>query len=326
MEKAFDIIVKPDTIRERIDVFLSRETGLSRSQVDKLIRGGNVKLNNGPAKPGYRIRKDDRITVNVPPAKEIVAGPEDIPLDIVYEDNDIIVINKLPGIVVHPAAGNMRGTLVNALLHHCKDLSGIGGCIRPGVVHRLDKDTSGLIVFAKNDGAYADLSKQFKDRGVKKTYLALVQGRMKDDSGSIDAPIGRHPINRKKMAVIKSDALKKRSALTYYRVIKRYRGYTLVELELKTGRTHQIRVHLSHIGHPVAGDRIYSKKKDDSGASRQLLHASRLSFNHPATGKYMEFKSNIPGDMEKVLSGLVEDKSGDNAEQERSAGDRHDRG
>jgi 23S rRNA pseudouridine1911/1915/1917 synthase len=314
MEKEYDIIVKPDTARERLDVFLCKEIGLSRSQTDKLIKGGMVRLNNGKAKPGYRIKRDDRIIVIVPPAKEMTAKPEDIPLNIIYEDKDIIVLNKPPGIVVHPAAGNAEGTLVNALLHHCRDLSGIGGTVRPGVVHRLDKDTSGLIVFAKTNEAHLNLSQQIKDREVKKTYLALVYGRMKKDSGIIDAPLGRHPVHRKKMAVISSANLKKREALTHYWIIKRFKGYTLVELDLKTGRTHQIRVHLSHIGYPVIGDKTYSRKKDDIGASRQMLHASRLCFNHPITGKYMEFKAGIPGDMEKVLEALVEDKSGKDTE------------
>ena len=324
MEKEYDIIVKPDTARERLDVFLCKEIGLSRSQTDKLIKGGMVRLNNGKAKPGHRVRQDDRIIVKVPPAKEMAAKPEDIPLTIIYEDKDIIVINKPPGIVVHPAAGNAEGTLVNALLHHCRDLSGIGGSIRPGVVHRLDKDTSGLIVFAKTNEAHLDISRQIKDREVKKTYLALVHGRMKKDSGIIDAPLGRNPVNRKKMAVIRSSNLKKREALTCYRVVKKFsakggsasggKGYTLVELDLKTGRTHQIRVHLSHIGYPVIGDKTYSRKKDDIGASRQMLHASQLCFNHPVTGRYMEFKAEIPGDMGKVLEDLVEDKSGKDAE------------
>jgi 23S rRNA pseudouridine1911/1915/1917 synthase len=315
MEKEYDIIVKPDLPRERIDIFLSREIGLSRSQIDRLIKNGQVKLNNAAAKPSYKVKRDDRIIVRVPPAKEIIARPEDIPLDIVYEDKDIIVLNKPPGIVVHPAAGNLRGTLVNALLHHCRDLAGIGGSIRPGVVHRLDKDTSGLIVFAKNDASHQDLARQFKNREVKKTYLALVHGEMKNDSGVIDAPLGRHPVHRKKMAVISSEGVKKREALTCYRVVKRFSAaggkYTLVELDLKTGRTHQIRVHLSYIRHPVVGDRTYSKIKDEFGAPRQLLHASRLSFNHPVTGKFLEFRSDLPEDMEKVLGALVENISGD---------------
>jgi len=314
MEKEYDIIVKPDAPRERIDIFLSREIGMTRSQLDKLIKSGRVKLNNGSAKPGYKVRADDRIIVKVPPAKEIAARPENIPLDIVYEDKDVIVINKPPGIVVHPAAGNIEGTLVNAVLYHCKDLSGIGGSIRPGVVHRLDKDTSGLIVFAKNNEAHLNISKQIKDREVKKTYLALVRGEMKKNSGTIDAPLGRHPVHRKKMAVIRSKNLKSREALTYYKVVKRFKGYTLVELDLRTGRTHQIRVHLSYIGHPVVGDSTYSKRKEEFDAPRQMLHASQLGFHHPATGKYMEFKAEIPPDMRRILVTLVEDKPGNNPE------------
>jgi 23S rRNA pseudouridine1911/1915/1917 synthase len=223
------------------------------------------------------------------------------------------VINKPPGIVVHPAPGNIEGTLVNAVLHHARDLSGIGGKIRPGVVHRLDKDTSGLIVFAKNDASHSNLAKQLKNREVKKIYSALVHGEVENDSGVIDAPLGRHPVHRKKMAVITSGSHKRREALTHYRVIKRFRGYTLVELDLKTGRTHQIRVHLSHIGHPVVGDRNYSKKKDELGSPRQLLHASRLSFHHPITGKYLDFSSGLPDDMQRVIGALVENKSGDDA-------------
>ena len=330
MEKTYDIIVKPGTPRERIDVFLSRETGLSRSQTDKLIKTGQVKLNNSSAKASYKVKDNDRIIFSMPPAKELSSRPEDIPLDIVYEDKDIIVINKPPGIVVHPAAGNPSGTLVNALLHHCKDISGIGGCIRPGVVHRLDKDTSGLMVFAKNDAAHLNISAQIKNREMKKTYVALVHGEIKDDSGAINAPIGRHPVHRKKMAVITDSNLKKREALTYYKVIKRFSGelgkFTLVELDLKTGRTHQIRVHLSHLGYPVVGDRTYSKKKDLTGASRpclsvgrQLLHATKLAFIHPSTGRYMEFKSDIPGDMRQVIEKLSEDKSGQDAEHKGAA-------
>lgn len=323
MEKKFDIIVKPGSPRERIDIFLSRKTGLSRSQTDKLIKNGQVKLNNGSAKPSYKVKENDRMVFSMPPAKELSARPEDIPLDIVYEDKDIIVINKPPGIVVHPAAGNPSGTLVNALLHHCKDISGIGGCIRPGVVHRLDKDTSGLMVFAKNDAAHLNISGQIKNRKMKKIYVALVHGKIKDDSGVINAPIGRHPVHRKKMAVITAPNMKKREALTYYKVIERLYGrqgeFTLVELDLRTGRTHQIRVHLAHLGHPVVGDRTYSKKKDLTGAGRQLLHASKLAFIHPATGRYMEFKSDIPGDMRQIIKELAEDQSGQDPEHKGSA-------
>jgi 23S rRNA pseudouridine1911/1915/1917 synthase len=309
MEKEFNIIIEASIPKERLDIFLARKIGLSRSQVDKLIKSGFVKLNNEKTKPGYRIKTDDRIYVKVPPAQVIEAKPENIPLDIVYEDKDIIVLNKPAGIVVHPAAGNTEGTLVNALLHHCSDLSGIGGAIRPGVVHRLDKDTSGLIVFAKNDEAHSNLSQQIKSRKVKKIYIAIVHGEVKNDKGEIDAPLGRHPVQRKKMAVIRSYKLKKRAALTYYKVLKRYKNYTLLELDLKTGRTHQIRVHLSYLGHPVVGDITYSRKKNDIGAVRQLLHAKTLGFNHPITGKYMEFNSEMPDDMKSVIAGLIQNKA-----------------
>jgi len=324
MEKEYDIIIDKDTPKTRLDVFLSKNISLSRSQVEKLIKNGNVKLNNQAARPGYRIKADDRILVKVPQAQEIKAVPEAIPLNIVYEDKDIIVINKPRGIVVHPAAGNIKGTLVNALLYHCRDLSGIGGYIRPGVVHRLDKDTSGLLVFAKNDEAHVNLSRQIKDRSVKKIYLALVYGEVKNDSGMIDVPIGRHPVHRKRMAAITSANLKSREALTYYKVVERYpakggsasggKGYTLLELDLKTGRTHQIRVHLSYIKHPIVGDRTYSKKKDEFGTSGQLLHARLLGLNHPITGKYLEFNAEMPEDMKKVLGILVKNKTCDKPE------------
>jgi len=313
MEKEYDIIIEKGTPRQRLDVFLSRYIGLSRSQIDKLIKSGLVKINNQPAKQGHRIKMDDRINVKIPEAKEMRAKPEPIPLDIVYEDKDIIVINKTRGIVVHPAAGNIEGTLVNALLYHCKDLSGIGGNIRPGVVHRLDKDTSGLIVFAKNDEAHTGLSRQIKDRKMKKIYQAIVYGEVKNEKGAIDAPLGRHPVHRKKMAVVSSGNLKSRDALTYYKVIERFHGFTLLELDLKTGRTHQIRVHLSYVGHPIVGDRVYSRKKDEFSVTGQMLHAKTLGFNHPVTGKYMEFNSELPDDMKKVLRSLIKDKTGDNS-------------
>ena len=312
MEKEYDIIVDQETEKTRLDVFLSKQTGLSRSQVEKLIRNGSVKLNNELPKPGHHIRNDDRIKVTIPQARPIDAGPENIPIKIIYEDKDIIVINKERGQVIHPAAGHNEGTLVNALLHHCKDLSGIGGSIRPGVVHRLDKDTSGLLVFAKNDEAHLNLASQFKSRKVKKVYLALVHGEMEKNEGEIDLPIGRHPVARKKMAVIKSDKLKKREALTFYRVMERFNNYTLLELELKTGRTHQIRVHLSHIGHPIVGDHTYSRKSNEFGQSQQLLHSYMLGLNHPITGKYLEFTADPPIDMQKVLSILVKNKAGNN--------------
>ena len=310
MEKTHDIIVGAEASGTRLDIYLSQKIGLSRSQTEKLIRNGLVTLNKTSPKQGYRVKKDDRLFVTVPEPEKISAEPENIPLDIIYEDKDIIVINKPRGIVVHPATGSPSGTLVNALLYHIKDLSGLGGSLRPGVVHRLDKDTSGLLVFAKNQEAQTSLSRQFKERKVKKIYYALAYGLIRQDSGSISAPIGRSPADRKKMAVIKDQNLKSREALTGFRVIRRYpaksgRGYTLLELELKTGRTHQIRVHLSHIGHPVVGDPAYSRKKDEFGVGGQLLHSKTLGFYHPTTGKYMEFNSELPEDFERVLRGLV---------------------
>jgi 23S rRNA pseudouridine1911/1915/1917 synthase len=314
MEKEYDIIITPEHLKERLDIFLSRATGISRSQITRLFEHGFVKLNNKPAKPGYHIRNDDRVFVRVPEPENIEAKPEDIPLDIIYEDQDIIVINKPRGCVVHPAISHPKGTLVNALLHHCKDLSGIGGSVRPGVVHRLDKDTSGLMVFAKNDNAHQNLSKQIKDRTVKKIYYALVYGIVKKDSGEINEPLGRHPTQRNKIAVIKSDKLKKRESLTYYRVLKRFKDYSLLELDLRTGRTHQIRVHLAYIGHPVVGDLAYTKRKNEFGISGQLLHAGKLSFDHPVTGKRMTFEAPMPEEMKRILE-LVEDKARDNTEE-----------
>ncbi len=304
MEKVRDIIVKAVDQNKRIDVFLSGELAITRSQISKLIDDGSILINNSRTKSGHRIKADDRISVKLPEPGPIEAQPEDIPLNIVYEDKDIIVVNKPRGIVVHPSAGHAGATLVNALLHHCKDLSGVGGKLRPGVVHRLDKDTSGLIVFAKNDAAHLELSRQFKDRSVKKTYLALVRGEVKNATGSIDAPLGRHPVNRKKIAVIESDRYKKREARTDYKVIKRFNGYTLLELDLHTGRTHQIRVHLAHIGYPVVGDQVYSRKNDELKFSGQLLHAAKLSFDHPVTGKRLEFCAEMPEDMKEAIESI----------------------
>ncbi len=314
MEKEYDIIIAPGNAKERLDVFLSKEIKITRSQAAKLFESGLVELNGKNAKPGYKVRPDDRIHVMVPGSERIEARPENIPLDIIYEDSDVIVINKPRGCVVHPAPSHSSRTLVNALLYHCKDLSGIGGKIRPGVVHRLDKDTSGLLVFAKNDAAHLNLSKQIRERTVKKIYYALVYGSVRNDSGRIDAPLGRHPVHRKKIAVIRSGRLKRREALTYYKVLKRFGGYSLLELDLRTGRTHQIRVHLAHIGHPVVGDATYSRKKNEFGVDGQLLHATRLSFDHPVTGKHLMFTSPMPDEMKRVLE-LIEDKARDNTEE-----------
>lgn len=280
---------------QRLDQHLAarQDLNLTRSQIGKLIEAGEILVNGQVVKPSYHLKKNDCLTINIPPPRKLETKPENIPLEIVYEDDDLVVVNKPRGMVVHPAAGNYEGTLVNALLHHCQDLSGIGGVVRPGIVHRLDKDTSGLIVVAKNDAAHQSLTKQFKDRVIKKRYVALVQGVVKQDSGEIDAAIGRHPVRRMKMAVTE----KGREAITHFKVIKRFKDTTLVELAPKTGRTHQLRVHLHHLGHPIVGDPVYGGAK----GSGQLLHASKLSFIHPRTGEKMEFEVPLPDDLSVEL-------------------------
>lgn len=275
---------------------------MSRSFVQKLIKSGQVKVRGKiDRKASRELIHNDTVEVDIPPMKRNESVPEDIPLDIVYEDDQLIVINKPSGMVVHPAHGNRTGTLVNALLHHCKDLSGIGGVERPGIVHRLDKDTSGVMVIAKTDQTHRYLANLFKNRQITKKYLALVHGNVKDDSGTIIASIGRSPSDRKKMAVIeirneKDKALnankprkcKTRQAITHYQVLKRNKSTTLLELKLETGRTHQIRVHLAHIHHPIVGDKVYGLKKDK--AAEMALHSYYLSFVHPVTGELVEFK------------------------------------
>ncbi len=251
-------------------------------------------------KAGYKVKVNDRITITIPSPKISEVTAEDISLDVIYEDSDLIVVNKPRGMVVHPAAGNYSGTLVNALLAHCKDLSGIGGVERPGIVHRLDKETSGLIVAAKNDLAHNALAKQFKSREVKKEYIALVHGLIKEDEGVVEKKIGRHPKDRKKMAVVKGG----RESVSAYNVLERFSNYTLVKVILKTGRTHQIRVHLSSIGHPLVGDRVYGSRHEDFDLSGQMLHAKRLGFIHPRTGKEMLFEAALPKDMEELLRKL----------------------
>lgn len=308
MNKEFEFFIRPEQKGTRLDLFLSLITELnaSRSHVKKLIEDGQVTVNGQPAEPSYKVKSDDRVKVIIPPPPVNSVTPENIPLDIIFEDNDIIVIHKPKGLVVHPAPGNRSGTLVNALLAHCDHLASTGTPLRPGIVHRLDKDTSGVLVVAKTDQAYRSLIKQIKDRTVEKTYLALVHGRLKTDTGIIDARIGRHPVQRKKMAVIegtgvKGQGLKGRDALTSYRVLKRSEKYSLLEVKIKTGRTHQIRVHMSHLGHPVVGDQTYGKKKDEFGANGQLLHAYKLSFVHPTTGERTEFIAEMPAEMKRIV-------------------------
>ena len=281
----------------RLDQFLAAEIAhLSRARIQSLIKSGDILLNKSTVKPGSKLKTDDVIAVEEPPVIATTTEAEEIPLDILYEDDDLIVLNKPAGLVVHPAAGNWSHTLVNALLHHCPSLSGIGGEQRPGIVHRLDKETSGCIVVAKNDFAHQGLSQQFAGRKVLKVYLALVAGHLKRKSGTIEAMIGRHPVHRKKMAVVNES--RGRTAKTDFRVVRELEKTTLVECTLHTGRTHQIRVHMKHLGHPLLGDKLYGAKTD-AGYDRQMLHAWKLGFFHPRNSHWMEFQSPIPEDFEK---------------------------
>lgn len=290
---------------ERIDALLAAEIDdLTRSQAARLIESGAVTLNGRPVKKNHKTFPGQVFVAELPEPEESELLPENIPLDVVYEDEDIIVVNKPKGMVVHPAPGHSSGTLVNALLWHCGDsLSGVGGEKRPGIVHRIDKDTSGLLIAAKNDQAHRFLSAQLADRSLSRTYEAVVLGRVKEDSGTIDAPIGRHPTDRKRMAVTDKNA---RSAVTHYEVIARYRGYTHVRCHLETGRTHQIRVHMAYIGHPVAGDEVYRKGAGGKGLDGQCLHARKLRFIHPRSGELMELETQLPGYFVDFLSRLGE--------------------
>lgn len=308
MQKEFEYIVSSEQKGKRLDHFLAsqKEIGLTRSQVQRLIRDGYVEVNKEIPKASYKLKVDDRVYLTIPPPKKLEVLPENIPLDIVYEDKDLIVVNKPRGMVVHPAVGNYTGTLVNALLYHCKDLSGIGGVLRPGIVHRLDKNTSGLLVVAKNDFTHQALAKQFKSKQIFKQYLALVRGVIKQAGGIIKAKVGRHPKHRKKMAVISpfETRVKGKEAVTYYKVLERYKKYSLVEITLRTGRTHQIRVHMTSIGHPIVGDPTYGHRREEFKVSGQLLHAAKLGFVHPRTGKYVEFEREMPEDMKKIIQYL----------------------
>ncbi len=293
---ARELLVEADGAAMRLDLFLAEQVPeLSRSRLQALIKDGHVLLNDATTKPNTKLRTGDRISVREPAATPSGNAPEDIPLDILHEDDDLIVINKAPGLVVHPAAGHASGTLVNALLHHCTALSGIGGVERPGIVHRLDKETSGCLVAAKNDAAHQSLAKQFAGRDVEKIYLALATGRFTRKNGIVETQIGRHPVHRQKMAVVAPD--KGREARTSWRVLAELPCGSLVECTLHTGRTHQIRVHLKHLGHPLLGDEVYGKRGD---FSRQMLHAWKLGFTHPRTGERMHFCAPIPEDFREA--------------------------
>jgi len=291
----------------RIDLYLTqKEIYPSRSQIRNLITQGKIRVNSSPVKPSYILKNGDVIDLAPTEQKELEIMAEAIPLDIIYQDEYLAVVNKPAGMIVHPAGKIHSGTLVNALLYHCQDsLSGIGGVIRPGIVHRLDKDTSGLMVAAKNDFAHLDLSRQIEDHQVTKKYVALVHGNLRDDSGTIDAPIGRSLKNRKKMAVTEG---KSREAITQFKVLKRFSGYTLIEVTLRTGRTHQIRVHLAFIGYPIVGDQLYGHRKQGLNISRQALHSHILGFVHPSSKKYMEFSVPLPQDMQELIDCLEKDE------------------
>ncbi|MEE1198252.1 MAG: RluA family pseudouridine synthase [Acutalibacteraceae bacterium] len=277
---------------KRIDAFIADNTDITRSRATSLLADGNVTVNGQVKGKSYKVKTGDQIVINVPDPVELDAKPQDIALDIVYEDDDLLVVNKPKGMVVHPAAGNLDGTLVNALLFHCKGrLSGINGVMRPGIVHRIDKDTSGLLIVAKNDAAHAHLAEQIKEHSFTREYEAVVYGNVKADNGSISAPIGRHPVKRKQMAVTAQNS---KNAVTHYTVLKRFGDFTHVRLKLETGRTHQIRVHMSYIGHAVAGDEVYGPKNVIKSLGGQCLHAKKIGFIHPSTNQYMEFDSELP--------------------------------
>ncbi|MGC6769947.1 RluA family pseudouridine synthase [Enterococcus sp. LJL51] len=292
-----DVIIKDET--GRIDKVLSERLDFTRSQIQQWLKGQQVKVNGEVVRSNYKVKKEDMVTIVVPEPEELQIEAEDIPLTIVYEDQDVAVINKPQGMVVHPAAGHPKGTLVNALMYHIKDLSSINGIIRPGIVHRIDKDTSGLLMVAKNDKAHEALAEQLKEKTSVRKYLALVHGEISHDKGEINAPIGRSKADRKMQAVIEGG----KPAVTHFQVLERFNDFTLIELQLETGRTHQIRVHMKYIGYPVAGDPLYGPKKTLAGQG-QFLHAKLLGFTHPTTGEYMEFEAPLPEIFEKTLEQL----------------------
>ncbi|MCG7375891.1 RluA family pseudouridine synthase [Paenibacillus sp. ACRSA] len=300
-DERMEWIISLEHKKERIDKYITESIdNVSRSQVQLWISEGNVTVNGAVVKANTKLAEGDLVVLQIPEPKAVEIIPEDIPLEVVYEDSDVIVINKPRGLVVHPAPGHTSGTLVNALMHHCKDLSGINGELRPGIVHRIDKDTSGLLMAAKNDRAHASLAAQLKDHSVNRRYIALVHGHLSHDQGTIDAPIGRDTNDRKMFTVTERNS---KHAVTHFNVTERINDYTLLELKLETGRTHQIRVHLKFIGHPLVGDPVYGRNKGIK-MQGQALHAAILGFVHPTTGEYLEFSAPIPQDMEDVLSSL----------------------
>ncbi|MCL2873921.1 MAG: RluA family pseudouridine synthase [Defluviitaleaceae bacterium] len=296
----FEILCGGFDVSSRLDLYLSNElSGYSRSALQKLIENGNVTVNENVQKPGYKLKENDIINVKVPVPKELSINPENIPLDVLYEDEGVIVVNKPKGMVVHPSFGHYEGTLVNALLYHLSGrLSGINGVLRPGIVHRIDKDTSGVLVAAKTDDAHKSLSDQLKDHSMTRKYIALVYNNIAKDSDAIDAPIGRHPKDRKKMAIVHGG----RNAVTHYTVIERLGKYTLIEASLETGRTHQIRVHMSSIGHGLVGDEVYGFGNSPFNTNGQMLHAKTLGFINLTTGKYIELNAELPEYFSRILN------------------------
>ena len=287
----------------RLDKYLADQfPEQTRSYLQKLIKDGEVTVNGKNVKTGYQLSKGDEVSVNIPEPKELDVEPQKMDLDIVYEDDDVILVNKPKGMVVHPAPGHTTDTLVNGLLYHCKDnLSGINGVARPGIVHRIDRDTTGILIVCKNDMSHNSIAAQLKEHSINRRYRALVHGNLKDDTGTVEGPIGRHPIERKKMAINEKNG---KPAVTHYTVLERFGNYTLIECKLETGRTHQIRVHMTSIGHPLVGDEVYGPAKCPFKLQGQCLHAMILGFVHPRTGEYMEFSADLPDYFEDLLRKL----------------------
>lgn len=295
------LIITEQEAGQRADVALAALLELTRSNMQKLLEEGRAVKGAKVLKANYKLRLGDEITVTLPEPQLLDVQPENIPLDIIYEDDDVVVVNKPRGMVVHPAAGNYSGTLVNALLYHCKNLSGINGVIRPGIVHRLDKDTSGIMICAKNDAAHVSLSQQIQNKTAQRTYLAVVRGNLKTDEGVIETLIARDKNDRKKMAVVKEDG---RQAITEYQVLERFGKYTIVRCKLRTGRTHQIRVHMEYLGYPLVGDPKYSPLKTPFAINGQALHSQTLEFDHPRTGQRLHFAAPLPEDLQKIVTRL----------------------
>jgi len=299
MEQEY-IIITEENVGQRIDAFLAQEYPYSRSYFQKLLGEGAIKANEKAVKANYKLKLNDELELTIPEPEDLKIEPKQMDLDIIYEDGDVLVINKPSGMVVHPAHGHFNDTMVNGLLYHCKDLSGINGVLRPGIVHRIDRDTSGLLMVAKNDLAHQSLAEQLREHSVERAYLALVHGNLPEPAGLVDAPIGRHATERKKMAVVFGG----KEARTHYKVKERFGQYTFIECRLETGRTHQIRVHMAYLGHPLVGDELYGYKKNNLGFCGQALHAYVLGFTHPTTGERLRFSVSLPSDYANELEKL----------------------